>query len=61
MARLEREARRLASLNHPHIGAIYGFLNQKTRKGTFRNDSGRHQLARPKDFSSSYTGDLVRT
>ena len=24
-ARLEREARLLASLNHPHIGAIYGF------------------------------------
>src|SRR5260370_23313740 len=25
VARLEREARVLASLNHPHIGAIYGF------------------------------------
>ncbi len=28
LARFEREARMLATLNHPHIGAIYGFENE---------------------------------
>ena len=30
LARFEREARMLATLNHPHIGAIYGFENEGT-------------------------------
>jgi Tol biopolymer transport system component/tRNA A-37 threonylcarbamoyl transferase component Bud32 len=33
LARFEREARVLASMNHPHIGAIYGFEDATTSDG----------------------------
>ena len=31
LARFEREARVLATLNHPHIGAIHGFEESRRR------------------------------
>ena len=47
-ARFEREARVLASLNHPQIGAIYGFEDALTSDGVrmqgfcWSSSRGRH-------------------
>ena len=50
LARFEREAQVLASLNHPHIAAIYGFEDGPTEVGPYTADlvaAVGAELARP--------------
>ena len=40
LMRFEREAKTLASLNHPHIAAIYGIVDLPPEGGNYRADGG---------------------